>query len=97
MYDPRVGRWFSVDSKAAKFSSETTYGYVSNNPLLFVDPDGDEKIIVIGGGDKEGVDGAKFINVGLKRLNDLIKKKWKRRNYFSYNRQIPNGSLQKTN
>ncbi|AMO20681.2 RHS repeat domain-containing protein [Flavobacterium columnare] len=77
MLDPRVGRWFSVDSKAAKFSSETTYGYVSNNPLVFIDPDGDEKIIVIGGGDKEGNDKAKFINAGLKRLNDLIKRSGK--------------------
>jgi RHS repeat-associated protein len=77
MLDPRIGRWFSVDSKAAKFSSETTYGYVSNNPLVFVDPDGDEKIIVIGGGDAEGHDRAKFINAGLRKLNKLIQRSGK--------------------
>jgi RHS repeat-associated protein len=74
MLDPRLGRWLSIDPKAAKFVSESPYIFVGNNPIIFIDPSGEEKIIVIGGGDKEGKDLMKFINSGLLKLSSLIKK-----------------------
>lgn len=66
IYDPRVSRWLSVDPKASKFPYESPYVYVSNNPLIYTDPDGEEKIIVVGGGDNATkYDHNKFLNSGL--------------------------------
>jgi RHS repeat-associated protein len=40
IFDPRVGRWLSVDKKEAKKSFITSFNFCSNNPILFIDPDG---------------------------------------------------------
>ncbi|WP_426063176.1 RHS repeat-associated core domain-containing protein [Flavobacterium sp. DSP2-3-1] len=40
LYDPRVGRWFKMDAEFSKLPNLSPYGYVNNNPLLFIDPDG---------------------------------------------------------
>ena len=45
-YMPELGRWSGVDPKAAKFVSTSPYNYFVNNPLLFVDPDGNMPITV---------------------------------------------------
>ena len=66
--DTRLGgRWLSVDPKASKYPYESPYVFVSNNPLIYIDPNGEEKIIVVGGGDNspKAKDNNKFINSGL--------------------------------
>ncbi len=40
LYDPRVGRWLSLDPKAADLASWSAYHYGLDNPVLFIDPDG---------------------------------------------------------
>jgi RHS repeat-associated protein len=40
MLDPRLGRWLSVDPKFTVFSSIATYASCNNNPMYYVDPDG---------------------------------------------------------
>ncbi|KGO94608.1 RHS repeat-associated core domain-containing protein [Flavobacterium subsaxonicum] len=40
MYDPRVGRWFSPDPFTAKSADWTPYRFAFNNPLRFIDKDG---------------------------------------------------------
>ena len=45
MYDPVVGRWGSVDPKAAKFASRSPYVFCLNNPVLLIDPNGQEPIL----------------------------------------------------
>ncbi len=39
-YDPSSARWMSIDPLAEKYSSISTYAYVANNPIRFIDPDG---------------------------------------------------------
>ena len=41
-YDPAVGRWFTPDALAEKYYDQSTYTYTLNNPILFVDPDGNQ-------------------------------------------------------
>ena len=40
IYDEIIGRWFSTDPLKAKHPDITPYHFVSNNPILKLDPDG---------------------------------------------------------
>ena len=40
MYDARLGRWLSLDPLGAKYPGNSPYGFVRNNPILKIDPDG---------------------------------------------------------
>ena len=40
MYDPAVGRWWSVDPAAGDYTGHTPYGYCQGNPVNLVDPNG---------------------------------------------------------
>jgi RHS repeat-associated protein len=40
-YDPRLGRWLSIDRLAFKYSDRSSYETFANNPLIFVDVNGD--------------------------------------------------------
>jgi len=44
MYDPALGRWHVIDNKAEKYYSTNPYTYALNNPVIFIDPDGNEVI-----------------------------------------------------
>ncbi len=46
LYDPRVGRWLSLDPKAAKYPSLSPYNFVANSPIWAIDPNGEEIVIV---------------------------------------------------
>lgn len=41
-YDARTGRFLQIDPKAHKFSGWSPYNYALNNPLKYIDPDGQE-------------------------------------------------------
>jgi RHS repeat-associated protein len=42
IHDPRVGRWLSVDRKQDKYAFLTPYNFSANNPLMFIDVDGND-------------------------------------------------------
>jgi RHS repeat-associated protein len=42
MYDPRIGRWLAVDPLASRFPFSSPYVYALNNPIIYVDPDGEQ-------------------------------------------------------
>jgi RHS repeat-associated protein len=40
IYDPRIGRWYSIDPLQAKFAALSPYNYCYNNPVNVFDPNG---------------------------------------------------------
>ena len=46
-YDPSIGRWGQIDPLAEKNPFESSYIYVHNNPLAYIDPDGQDGIRII--------------------------------------------------
>lgn len=55
-YDAALGRWFGVDALGYKMPYLSPYNAMANNPMMFVDPDGNEPVTlfivaaIVGGG-----------------------------------------------
>ncbi|WP_298760646.1 DUF6443 domain-containing protein [uncultured Psychroserpens sp.] len=41
-YDPTLGKWFTPDALAEKYYDQSIYTYALNNPILYIDPDGNQ-------------------------------------------------------
>lgn len=48
-YDPRLGRWLSLDPEMKKLPWQSPYASMDNNPIYLADPKGDDGIITIKG------------------------------------------------
>jgi RHS repeat-associated protein len=46
LYDPRLGRWFSLDPHSVNYPGLSDYSFVGNMPLIAVDPDGRDIVIL---------------------------------------------------
>jgi RHS repeat-associated protein len=54
LYCPRTGRWLTPDPKTATQPGWSPYKSFNNNPIIFVDPDGEKEYLKIVMEDKDG-------------------------------------------
>lgn len=54
LYDPVIGRWNGIDNKAEKYHQFSPYAYAINNPLSYIDTDGQDIIVAFTGGPTGG-------------------------------------------
>ncbi len=63
-YDPQIGRWHAVDARAEKRLENSQFSFVSNNPILNIDPNGKWDITV------HVYQNRKSYNYGIAIVND---------------------------
>jgi RHS repeat-associated protein len=76
IYDPRVGRWLSLDPAQQEYPALSPYHAFANNPIIFTDPDGKRNtiyLVVLPSAEAEldNVDFEKVIEEANNRLEDL--------------------------
>jgi RHS repeat-associated protein len=49
LYNPRLGRWLALDPKAYRYTGYSPYHFGYDNPIVTIDPDGNQNIVVVGG------------------------------------------------
>jgi RHS repeat-associated protein len=84
MYDPRTGRFFSRDPLERKYSMFSPYSAFANNPMFYVDKDGNENIIYVvnvpdGSGKKTMSD--KELQRRITKANSILKSKAEKGGY----------------
>lgn len=87
IYDPRIGRWLSMDAIAKSFI--TPYNFAANNPIIFIDPEG--KTDFYFNGKFIGTDGVDNNLIGVVHSKDV--KKDIKKGDFSKLVDLKNGTL----
>jgi RHS repeat-associated protein len=47
-YDPSLGRWMVIDNLSERYYPITPFAYAANNPIRFIDPDGNKVVDATG-------------------------------------------------
>ncbi len=69
-YDPTLGRWHTPDPLAEKYYPISSYAYVANNPIIFIDPDGRE--IVLGSWKDRTLNSLGYKTQNLKKIESTV-------------------------
>jgi RHS repeat-associated protein len=97
MYDPRLGRWLSIDALAGKKSDLSPYQGLRNNPIVFIDPDGNDEwnsIVVL---DQQGniikksfarISTTNFMSSGIKHIDDGGGGWWNMSNGYDFKHEM---------
>ena len=73
-YDPVLARWDRMDPLCEKYYSTSPYAYCVNNPVMFIDPDGNENIVVVGSQNNNNSESKlMFVNQGIRAIKELSK------------------------
>ena len=73
-YEPTLTLWYGVDALAEKYPNMGGYVYCAGNPVKFVDPDGNENVVVCGAQyDNSAGNKLMFVNQGIRALRQYQK------------------------
>lgn len=56
MYDPRLGRWLTLDPLSKMYPNESPYIFAGNSPILFLDEEGKTKVTYLIAVHKDGTE-----------------------------------------
>ena len=72
--NPRTSLWYGVDALIENYPTIGSYTYCSSNPIVFIDPDGNKKVVVTGGADKHNKYEMNFVNASKIQLEKYLKR-----------------------
>lgn len=73
--NPRTSLWYGVDGLIEKYTTVGGYVYCSSNPIVFIDPDGNRKVVVTGGKDNHNYNSMNFVDASkykLKIISEMV-------------------------
>lgn len=86
MYQPEIGRWNGVDKSSEKYFGQSPYHFAGDNPILFVDYDGNDYGVSVNHDSKTITISAQYISnkANLNSLNSAIEVLNKQSGEFKY-------------
>ena len=72
-YDPVVGRWMATDPLQEKYESVSSYCYAINNPIIFIDFDGNDILLIVWASYKGNIGHAGIAISNYKEVKTKIK------------------------
>ena len=71
--NPVASIWYGVDPLAEKYISSGAYTYCESNPIVFIDPNGEKKVVVTGGADVHNQYRLNFVKASKNQLKKYLK------------------------
>ena len=71
-YDPAIGRWMNIDPMAGKWQEYSPYTYTLNNPMFFVDPNGEDVYLYYYVKSSNKEENSMFMNSAMTRAKEML-------------------------